>query len=230
MNKLELVQELVSQTGSIPVADVTASTLASPSVKLDKIIRYIDRAYNEIQIDQDYWSWMIKDGGVLNTVGGTRYYDVSASIPDYDEIVPFTSYRSRRYIWLKESSGDNYPESIIFEPFDRFAGLFDRQTEQGKPLNYSIRSNDGFVGFWPIPSREFRIEFRYRRLPDEMTTATDVPIFPARYHMAIVYWALVHYGVYSEAPEKLARAKEQLTNIYQKLLNNSLPDLRMLGA
>ena len=58
-----------------------------------------------------------------------------------------------------------------------------------------------------------------------MAANIDVPIFPSRYHMAIVWKALMYYAAYAAADEKYAHGQNQYKAMKAQMEFSELDDM-----
>jgi hypothetical protein len=64
-------------------------------------------------------------------------------------------------------------------------------------------------------------------MPTEFSAATDAPpdVFPTRFHMAIVYRAMMSYGGYESAPEVYQRGEFEFKRLMNRLHIDQLQTL-----
>jgi hypothetical protein len=86
---------------------------------------------------------------------------------------------------------------------------------------------DGKLYCGPIPSAGWTIGGDYIRVPTEMVQATDVPSLPAQYHMAIVYRAMMLYGVSEAAAEVYQDGQNSFDTLMREIERTQLPPMRL---
>jgi hypothetical protein len=89
---------------------------------------------------------------------------------------------------------------------------------------------DGKLYCGPITSAGWTIIGEYYRLPSEMAAAGDIPSLPAQYHMAIVYRAMMLYGVSEAAAEVYQDGQNAFDTIMREIERTQLPPMRLAGA
>lgn len=83
----------------------------------------------------------------------------------------------------------------------------------------------------PPPTSEYTITADYFVAPMEMVADTDVPTgLPVRFHMLIVYRAMMKYGGYESAPDVYQRGSEENASMYAQLQAVRAPRISMGGA
>ena len=100
-----------------------------------------------------------------------------------------------RVINMRQAITDE--EVVYVDPRD-----LDRQvpdpTATGTPNAYTIQgfdsSNSWHVYFFPIPDAKVNIQYRYYSKTTDLSTGSDVPLMPEKFHQAIVFTALAMFG------------------------------------
>jgi hypothetical protein len=100
------------------------------------------------------------------------------------------------------------------------------RTTYARPVVVSI-DPDKKLGFGSIPNQSYVVTGEYYYAPVEFTAATDVPpdVFPNRYHMMIVYRAMMFYGGYESAPEVYQRGETEFKRLMNLVDIDQLPTL-----
>jgi hypothetical protein len=116
------------------------------------------------------------------------------------------------------SVGANYADEqlIGFMDFNTFRNMYqygNMRTTYQRPVIMSVAPNKS-LSFGCAPDQAYVCSGEYYRRPTTFTLATDVPDIPDRYHMLIVYKAMMSYGRYNAAPEVYTGAEAD----YKKLL------------
>ena len=99
------------------------------------------------------------------------------------------------------------------------------RTTYQRPVLYSIDPQKNFVlGATPDVSG-YTIDGEYFAVATYMVNDTDIPIMPPQYHMAIVYKALIWYGLYEGASEVVDRATAEFGKLINRMQFDQLPGL-----
>ena len=93
-----------------------------------------------------------------------------------------------------------------------------------RPLNASV-DNDTKLRIAPLPAAEYWLHGQIQVMPAQLVDADDTPILPDRFHMAIVWRALRHYGMYEAAPEVVVRADVAYKEVMQHLWMDQSPEV-----
>jgi hypothetical protein len=83
----------------------------------------------------------------------------------------------------------------------------------------------------PPPNALYTITADYFVAPTEMVADTDIPAgLPTRFHMLIVYRAMMKYAGFESAPEVYQRGSEENAGMYAQLLAVRAPRMSFGGA
>jgi hypothetical protein len=106
-------------------------------------------------------------------------------------------------------------------PFDSWRNgymLGAMRTVKTRPVAIAI-GPDQSLNLGPPPNDQYTITGDYFVAPQEMVVDADVPLgLPTRFHMLIVYRAMLKYAGYESAPEVFERATQENAGMYSQLL------------
>lgn len=241
MNYLALVQRLALETGAdlqARISDVTetpANSYGTTTEHINRFINWIRQAWVEIQTDPSppvTWSFMVERGTLTLSLGQTTY-GIDANHADYDGLLPFVAPLDRRYIWCVNTNHDpNLKQPCYYVPPEHFFGARDRlNTGQGRPSSYSVDPS-GNVVVHPAPDISgYELEYNYRRTVQELAQNTDEPTgLPDKFHMLIVYWAMMEHGMLDESDRAFARAQQHYKRMLNRLRMECLPEYTVPGT
>lgn len=103
-------------------------------------------------------------------------------------------------------------------------------TATGDPLAYSMAGLDSNkywqIGLYPVPSSVINIQLRYLQLPADMSSSTDTPLLPEKYHDVIIYAALYLFGhaFIDDDRYRLAKDRYDMLVKHMKATYNPVPD------
>jgi hypothetical protein len=113
-------------------------------------------------------------------------------------------------------------------PWERFRSDYRDSTNVREPRIASI-APDGLLYLESEPPVGARLTFEYWRTPQTLASNSDVPRCPAVYHDAIVYAAMIQYGLYENAPEVVQQGRNNFAGVYQEMVNRELPNVTVQG-
>lgn len=253
MNFLELVQRLATETGTELEAKIT--TVAVPPAQAygrttehrNRLVRWIQQAWLDIQDDQTQWNFMVQDGRMglvedqwvypLPKIVDEDWYNQDPETHEeaiFDKLVPYVAPLDRRYIWMVNVQGTCQNRQLCYyiRP-EHFFGDRDRHVEchKGVPSRYSI-DRKGCIVFDSSPTNDdYHIEFEFNRLPQELTEDSDIPyMIDKRYHILIVYRAMVFYAGFDETGPQMQRAQKLYRDMMNKFRLRYLREYSMPGV
>lgn len=132
-----------------------------------------------------------------------------------------TSDNTSVYQGLRSEVFMDYLEYDDWRDAYQFGALRQVQT---RPLVVSITS-DKSLALGPFPIAGYTVVGDYYSAPYELVNDTDIPLLPARYHYAIVYKAMVAYGMYESASEVVQRGQAELEKWLRRMSVDQLPEV-----
>lgn len=215
MNYLQLCQRLrqecrISGTGPAAVTSQTG--------EYKKVVDWIDTAYQDIQNLHASWRFLQKPFSFTMTIGKRDYTPAEAGITDlakwkFEEYGDFRAYLT---------AGDE--QRLEYLPWDDFRDMYligTNRTATGRPGVFTVEP-DETIDFDYVPDAAYTCVGQYFQTPDVMTANDSEPVFPAQYHMAIVYRGLMFYGADYAADERYSHGFNEYRKIIRKLEQNQL--------
>lgn len=92
------------------------------------------------------------------------------------------------------------------------------------------RAPDNSLACGPVTAAGYTLVGDYYKVPKEMVAATDVPSLPEQFHWAIVYRAMMAFGVSEAAPEIYDEGAENLRTIIRQIEASELRRVTLPGA
>ena len=148
---------------------------------------FINRSINDIYTAELEWPFLHADG-TITTVAGTAEYSLETGYKSIDVDT----------VYLIESGADI--KDIPYIPYTQFTQQFRERdldptttANRDKP-DYHYLTQDDKIGFTPIPDAEYTVHYEYWQTHTDLSSSTDSPVLPTRYHDTIV--ARSEYYVY----------------------------------
>ena len=188
--------------------------------EMKRIVDWVSAAYEEIQNLHATWRFL-RTGFTFSTIYNTQDYTPAAvSLTDLatwakgDEVMRIYS----------SVSDETY---LVYCPWNDFRATYifgTNRTALARPTIYSIRPNNSF-SLWALPDAVYTVPGEYYKTAQAMTVDGSSPVFPSRYHIAIVWKALMYYGAYAAADEKYAHGKNQFNAMKSQMELSELEDM-----
>lgn len=214
MDFLSLCQRLRQEAGLSGTGPVS---VLGQTGEMKRVIDWVSSAYEDVQNLHASWRFLRTDFA-FSTIANIQEYTAAAiSITDFGSWV--TSDISLYTAITDEST-------LEFSPWDSFRESFlhgSSRIQTGRPTMVSVKPNNSLV-LWTIPDGIYTVNGEYYKTAAQMTTNVSVPIIPARFHMIIVWKALMHYGAYAGADEKYAHGNNEFRRLMAQLEYDQLED------
>ena len=221
MNKLALTKRLSRDCG---VNQAGPSTTLNQSGEYLRLVNWIDDAYKSIQILYSTWQFLREEFNFATVIGTASYTPAAVGLTDFAEWVSDDDQDSEDFRLYLTAPDEKY---LVYMPWEMFRVAYmvgTQRTQTGRPSVYTIRPDDT-VMFYPIPDQIYTCLGEYYKVPDVMTADTDEPIFPERFHEAILYRAMMSYGAYSQEPDKYSVGDREYRRIIRGLKKSQLPQM-----
>ncbi len=197
MTFLQLCQSLRQEAG---IAGTGPITVMGQSGELGMVVSWIAQAYQEIQDRRANWDFL-RNNFSFNTTTGQAKYPRSTVI----NLAEWKRDSLRIYLTTAELADEQWLRFVHWDKFrdTRLRGA--AQTVTGRPIEFSLDPQKVVV-MYPVPDNTYTINGEYYATAHVMALDTDVPLFD-RFHMAIVYNALMRYAAYISDPSTYARGQ-----------------------
>lgn len=241
MNFLQLSQRAAVECG---VASRTAITTALPTVvgatgSYGRIVNWVSDALSDILMDRDDWDFMrssqILGAGVsFQTINGQASYPLGAGPGTVGVAANSFGKWDRETLWNYTTASGFANEVAMAEvTFDQWrAGYMSNANRnvRTRPMVFAV-GPDQSICLGPPPNALYTITGDYFMAPIDMVADTDIPLgLPIRFHMLIVYRAMIKYGGYESAPEVYQRGTEENAGMYAQLLAARAPRISWGGG
>lgn len=226
MTFLQLVQKLQrllrieqSALGSTP------TTVVGQTGVLGELVHFIADSWTDIQNDNAHWLFMQKRGTLALPVSNINV--AFTSIADFETLILSDADGRGRFITM-------YRDSVADEQIVRYIPYQDWQQSylqrgdrgSGMPALFTVLP-DGRLEFDLTADDDYTLRFDYRRTAQALAADGDEPIVAARYHNAIVWWAINRYycTTRSETGAFFNTSARELKREMQKLINEQTPEI-----
>jgi len=183
--------------------------------------------------------------GALPTglTAGTAYYVVSPTADAFEVsassggspinttgsqsgTITITSNNTASFVGLKTEIFMGYVDWEDYRNAYLYGALRSIET---RAFDISITPNKS-IALGPIPISGYTVLGDYYMAPTDMIFDTDIPSLPAKFHMAIVYKALLSYGMYESASEVVLRGTAESEKWMRRILADQVGEIVVGGA
>jgi hypothetical protein len=98
-----------------------------------------------------------------------------------------------------------------------------------RPISLTIAPSKA-LELGPIADAGYTIVGDYYKAPTEMEIATDIPALPVKFHLALVYAAMVRYGMFEAATEVVQQGQSEFSKWKARILADQLPEVTTGGS
>jgi len=216
MNYLQLVNRARTECG---VSGNDLTTTVGQSGENARFTNWVSTAYVDIQTARDDWDFL-RGTFNFNTVAQQQTYtDSDAGISS-----DFGNWKNDSFRCSLNASFED-EQLMAYMPYQEFRNLYQygsMRTTYSRPVVVSFEPDKG-IAFGPVPDQVYHINGEYYKKPIEFSADTDTPRFPDRYHMIIVYKAMMYYGGFESAPEVFSRGEYEFRRLIERLHIDQLP-------
>ena len=223
MNYLQLSQMLRSECGA---SGAETSVLTGGAGWL-RLCNWVSQAWNELQLANPDWDFL-RAPATVNTVAQQGIYTAANF-----GLTDFGSWKEDSFRIYLQAAGvgtESYLSRRDYNSFRDYYLLGSRKLVFSRPIEISF-TPDKHIIFGLVPDASYTVSGEYYKTPAIMTLDADTPIgLPDRFHIAIVYRAMMSYGAFESAPEVYQRGNTQLNAMMAKIRINQMPPIMRGGA
>lgn len=241
MNFLALCQRACVECGVASGLAIQSAlpTTAGASGSLGRVVGWVNDAWTDVQCDHDDWDWMrssnlLGAGVSFQTIAGQASYPLGTTAGtvgvDVEAFGKWDRETFRNYPTAVGFRGEGYLDEIPFDTWRDSYMFGAMRSVQTRPVVVAVGSDQSLC-LGPPPNGLYTITADYFVAPTEMVADTDVPTgLPTRFHMLIVYRAMMKYAGYESAPEVYQRGSEENAGMYAQLQAVRAPRIGFGGA
>lgn len=218
MNLLQLVNQARVECG---VSGPALTTAAGQTGESGRMVAWVVQAWTDIQTSKEDWLFMRNSFDFNTTANVWEYSPTAAGLTDFGNWKR-DSFRCASDLTLfRDEQLLNYMEWTTFRNLYRYANM---RNTKARPVVVSIMPNKD-LAFGSTPDGVYVIDGEYYTQPVTLSADSDTPLLPARFHMAIVYRAMMYYAGFEAAPEVMARGDFEYRRLYSRMEIDQLPTL-----
>lgn len=216
MNFLQLCQRAHQESG---IGGSGPTAVTGQVGRNADLVRWVLAAHEEIQGKQDNWRFDWQQGSFALTAGQAEYdpetdWGVSGGVRNFT--------KDGHYVYVN-SQGQEMRTKLGYLPWQMARDL-KTPSVSGIPTIFSLMPN-GKVRFWPVPNAPTTVDSEYFLEPLTLSAPTDEPRFKAKYHMVIVWRAVMFYCEKVKDWSRFDTAESNYEDLYDKMLDTEMPEV-----
>lgn len=218
MNLLQLVNQTRVECGVSGPALTTAQGQVGES---GRMVSWTQQAWIDLQTSKEDWLFL-REPFTFNLVANQYQYTATeAGLTDFGNWKRDSFRASSVGQDYKDEQLLNYMEWTTYRNLYRYANM---RNTTARPVVVSI-TPEKYLAFGSKPDQAYVIDGEYYTQPVTLAADADTPLLPARFHMAIVYRAMMYYAGYEAAPEVLSRGDFEYRRLYSRMEIDQLPTI-----
>ncbi len=217
MDYLGMCQRLRSEVG----ASGNDQTVENATGEWARICNWVGQSWVEIQSLHLDWNFL-RASFSFNTIANQAEYPY-ASAPL--SLTNFSRWKDGSFRIYKDTIGDEH--RLEFYDYEDFRDTFlisTYPTSYAYPHAITVSPSDSLILSSP-PDGIYTVSGEFFDDITELAGDRDVPALPNRYHMLIVYRAMMDYASYESAPEVMQRAELRYREMLFRVESDELPDV-----
>jgi hypothetical protein len=218
MNLLQLTNQTRVECG---VSGPTLSSVQNLTGESARILAWVQQAWIDVQTSKEDWLFL-RETFEFNTVASQwEYTAANAGLTDFGNWKRDSFRASSVNNLYRDEQLLNYMDWTTYRNLYRYANM---RNTLARPVVVSITPNKD-LAFGSTPDQIYTINGEYYTQPVSLSADTDIPGIPARFHMIIVYRAMMYYAGYESAPEVLSRGDYEYRRLYSRMEIDQLPTI-----
>lgn len=223
MNYLALFQRLKLEcgvSGSIP------SSVLNQQGEMLNLVTWINAAWQDIQNVREDWDWLRTSTSFPTVSGKSQYTIAQANTTNfgYWDKATFRSYETATGL-----DDEMMMDNITYDEWRDGYLIGSLRNTSTRPYVMAVAPNKS-ICLAPVPDGNYTITGDYFSAPTDLVNNTDIPAMPVKFHIAIVYRAMMSYGAYESAPEVYQRGEVEYNKILRRMMFDQLPEIRTGSA
>ena len=223
MTYLQLANRLIQKAG---ISGGALSTCQGQTGEPGRVVSWIDEAWVDIQEIHPNWDWMRRDVTFNTTASKSSYTPTECGVSDLGtwDLDTF-----RTYITSVGVASETFLGKIAYGHFRDTYQYGNMRNVVGRPIAITSNPKDLSLILGLTPDNTYTVVGQYYQEPQHLSADSDTPAFPSKYHMLVVYRAMMYYGSYEAASEVYQEGKTNYDALVRKLNNEQLQDVTVGG-
>jgi len=216
---LQLCKDVRREVG----ASGTDNTVVGAAGEWARIVEWVRTAWEEIQgeAEEPGWEFMRKAFSFVTIPEQGEYAFDAAPL----SLTDFSAWRPWSFRIFQSTFRDEYylqylPYAVFRDTY--LLGSF--RESYSVPNVITVSPTKSLILALP-PLGAYTVSGEYYTTPTKLVDDADEPTMPERYHRAVMYKAMIHYGAYEAAEEVVSRGAREYQKILERMQISELPDV-----
>lgn len=208
------------------------SAVTGQTAEYERLLQFVNEAWLEIQRKHENWRWMRQTATAVTVQGQSTYSPTTDfSLTDFGHwaLNYHTGDTFRNYLTSTGLSSESFMNPISYDDWRNIYLYGSARTSYSRPVEIAV-APDNSLAIGPIPSSGYTLIGDYYTIPTELAAAGDTPGMPGQYHWAIVYKAMMLYGLSEAAPEVYDEGRAAYAQIIAQLERAQLQRIVLAGG
>ena len=228
MTFLEIVQRIRRKCR---VTGASLTTVIGQAEEYARLVDFANEGWMIIQRKRPDWKWM-RNSMTFPTVAGQATYTLAQIESTGTNFSNFGNWELETFRNYTTSVGTNDEYPMDWLPYNAWRDTYQigaTRATQTRPTQFTILPALG-IGLGCTPISGYTISGDYFKVATEMTANSDTPALPSQFHMAIVYRAMMLYGISESMPEIYDSGMAEFTTVMAQIERQQLPTLQIGGS
>jgi hypothetical protein len=225
MNFLQLAQAVKRESGLSGGGPTSINSAVGDDLR---IFNWVNWAARDISLAREDWRWRRGTAVAPSTTAAVNSYTAFG-------LTDFASWKAENVVYkptaYRLSDGIANEHKLMWTPYDQYRMLFMTGVQTPGPAQYwSISPSEEFL-LGPVPDEAHLVRADYVKDFTDLIVDASVPELPTRFHMIVVWRALLEYGGFDAASEVYQRADQNYKLMWTALVQSQLetPTIRRRG-
>lgn len=223
MTRLQIVQRLREKIGGAGTGPTTTIGQTGESLRQ---VNWCDEAWLEIQAKSEQWAWMRNSFSFPTTSGKSAYLPTATAGEAL--ISDFSSWHDDTFRIYLTATGRSDEQFLVPWDYKDWRDTYNfnvQSTQLARPMVWAERPADRAILLGNTPDAIYTVTGEYQSVPTALTVDASVPGLPAKYHMLIVYKAMMFAGSYDAAQEVYAEGRDSYDRMMTMLEADQLEQI-----
>lgn len=218
MNFIQLVQRLQQECG---VSGSAIVTTLNQNGENKRLVDWINSAWYDIQGVNEDWQWLRTTTTFTTIAHQPTYTTAQCNAINFGMWARDTF---RNYVTSTGITSEIFMDYIDYETWRDGYYYGALRNTLSRPTVMSI-APDKSICVGPIADEGYTLLGDYFTAPVYLSGDTDTPAMPEKFHMAIVYRAMMFYGMYEAAQEVVQRGTVEYKRLLRRMESDRMPEV-----